>query len=305
MARTQISAKVPVLKKGVHLMTSDFGPRTYTHNGKKVSNNHKGVDLIGKGAACDYIIAAADGRVTIAKYSDSAGYYVQINHGNGVYTRYMHMKAGTMTVAVGDSVKKGQVLGYMGSTGNSTGAHLHFDVCVNGSYVDPKPYLAGEKSLVTKVKETTNTTTAPIYKVGDIVNFEGTAHYKNASAVKGKTCKPGKAKVIGVCLTGKHPYQLKKISGGGSTVYGWVDAADISGASAEASATTETPAKTITVGSTVKLNKGAKTYTGGNIALFVYNRNHKVKSIKGDRVVITYAGVTVAAVKLSDLTLIS
>lgn len=147
MGYTNISAKVPVLKNGVHIMTCDFGPRTYKINGKTVSDNHKGVDLIGKGYATDYIIAAADGTVTIAKYSSSAGYYVQINHGNGVYTRYMHMKANTMTVKVGQKVSKGQVLGYMGSTGNSTGAHLHFDICINGSYVDPKPYLDGTKKI--------------------------------------------------------------------------------------------------------------------------------------------------------------
>ena len=67
--------------------------------------------------------------------------------------------------------------------------------------------------------------------------------------------------------------------------------------------TPETKA-TIKVGSTVKLNKGAKTYTGGKISTFVYSRNHKVKEIKGDRVVITYLGIVVAAVKLSDLTLV-
>ena len=64
-----------------------------------------------------------------------------------------------------------------------------------------------------------------------------------------------------------------------------------------------TPA-TIKVGSTVKLKSGAKTYTGGKIASFVYGRKHKVKEIKGDRVVITYLGIVVAAVKLSDLTLV-
>ena len=62
---------------------------------------------------------------------------------------------------------------------------------------------------------------------------------------------------------------------------------------------------TIKVGSTVKVKSGAKTYTGGKLASFVYNRNHKVKEIKGDRVVITYLGIVVAAVKLSDLTLVS
>jgi LysM repeat protein len=61
---------------------------------------------------------------------------------------------------------------------------------------------------------------------------------------------------------------------------------------------------TIKVGSTVRVNKGAKTYTGGKIASFVYNRNHIVSSIKNDRVVITFSGVTVAAINIKDLTLI-
>lgn len=65
-----------------------------------------------------------------------------------------------------------------------------------------------------------------------------------------------------------------------------------------------TPTKTITVGSTVKLNQGAKTYEGKSLASFVYTRNHQVKEIKGDRVVITYQGTVVAAVKKSDLTLV-
>ena len=69
--------------------------------------------------------------------------------------------------------------------------------------------------------------------------------------------------------------------------------------------TVEATPAVIKVGSTVRVNKGAKTYTGGSMASFVYNRNHKVKEIKGDRVVITYNNVVVAAVKLSNLTLIS
>lgn len=142
---TQISSVVPVLKNGVHLMTSDFGRRTITVNGVTSTGSHQGVDMVGKGYACDYIIAAAPGKVVIAGYSDSAGYYVRIDHGNGVFTRYLHMQANSLKVKVGDTVAKGQVLGYMGSTGRSTGAHLHFDVNVNGSYVDPKPYLAGTK----------------------------------------------------------------------------------------------------------------------------------------------------------------
>lgn len=135
----------PVLKKGGHKVTSPFGMRTIW--GKK--QMHNGIDLVGEGATLDYIIAFADGMVKTSKYSVTAGEYVQIDHGNGNYTRYLHMKKGSRTVKTGDKVLKGQVLGYMGATGNVTGAHLHFDVNIGGKYVDPAPYLEGAKIFET------------------------------------------------------------------------------------------------------------------------------------------------------------
>ena len=146
---TALNCKTPVLAKGQHLMTSDFGMRTLTVNGKTTTKLHKGVDFVGGGHTLDFIIAFADGKVKAAKYHTSMGYYVQIDHGNGIVTRYMHMKKGSLSVKAGQVVKKGQVLGYMGATGNVTGAHLHFDICINGEYIDPKPYLKGEKSFGT------------------------------------------------------------------------------------------------------------------------------------------------------------
>ncbi len=145
--------KNPVLKKGGHKVTSPFGMRTIW--GKQ--QMHNGIDLVGEGSTLDYIIAFADGVVKISKYSVSAGEYVQIDHGNGNYTRYLHMKKGSRTVKAGDKVFKGQVIGFMGATGNVTGAHLHFDVNVGGCYVDPAPYLEGSKVFETekpnKIKE--------------------------------------------------------------------------------------------------------------------------------------------------------
>lgn len=142
--------KNPVLKNGVHKVTSKYGMRTITINGVTKTAMHNGIDLVGVSggkSALDYIIAFADGVVTISKYSATAGEYVQIDHGNGQYTRYLHLKKGSRTVKVGQAVKKGDVLGYMGATGNVTGAHLHFDIQVNGKYVDPEPYLKGEKGF--------------------------------------------------------------------------------------------------------------------------------------------------------------
>ena len=102
------------------------------------STNHRGIDIGGVGYTTP-IVAAADGVVTISMRSSSAGEYVAVSHGNGVVTQYMHMSS--RSVSVGDYVYQGQQLGISGSTGNSTGPHLHFGVMINGSYVDPLDYL--------------------------------------------------------------------------------------------------------------------------------------------------------------------
>lgn len=163
-----------------------------------------------------------------------------------------------------------------------------------GPYLESKfPYIAEEvnKRLNAAEKAPTPADVSDI-AVGDIVTFTGTKHYTSANATTGKTCKAGKAKVTAIYKTGKHPYHLVNVSGGGSTVYGWVNAADIQ--------KTETKIK---VGSVVMVKKDARTYTGGKLASFVYTRKHTVKQISGDRVVITYGGTVVAAVKMADLTL--
>lgn len=92
-----------------------------------------GID-IGAGAGSS-ILAAADGVVLIAAYSYSAGNYVTISHGGGVSTVYMHCSR--LDVSAGETVKKGQVIGAVGSTGYSTGPHLHFAIRSGGVYVDP------------------------------------------------------------------------------------------------------------------------------------------------------------------------
>lgn len=104
------------------------------------SSPHKGIDIGAStvGVAGDAIYAAYDGKVVISAYSSSAGNYIMIYHGNGLYTRYLHCSS--LLVSVGDYVTKGQKIALMGTTGNSTGVHLHFDVRLNGSYVNPWNY---------------------------------------------------------------------------------------------------------------------------------------------------------------------
>ena len=130
--------------------------------------------------------------------------------------------------------------------------------------------------------------------VGAVVTFTGTKHYVSSNSNNGKSCKPGKAKVTAVAKSGKHPYHLVKATGSTSTVYGWVDAADIQ----------MEDAAQIVKGSTVKVNKGAKTYTGGSLASFVYSNTYTVMSISGSRVVIGKGGVVTAAMNIKDLTLV-
>lgn len=129
--------------------------------------------------------------------------------------------------------------------------------------------------------------------VGDVVTFTGTKHYASSNATNGKTCKPGKATVTSLAKSGRHPVHLIWTAGGGSNVYGWVDIADIK---VEGSAA-------IVKGSTVKLRSGAKTYTGGGLAAFVYSRTYTVMQVDKDRVVIGINGVVTAAVNIKDLTL--
>ncbi len=116
-------------------VTSDYGPRKSPTAG--ASSNHKGID-IGAAYGAD-IVAVADGKVTFAGYSKSAGNYITVSHGDGVYTVYMHCSS--LVAEKGQKVSTGQVIAKVGSTGYSTGNHLHFGVSKNGSYVNPWDYL--------------------------------------------------------------------------------------------------------------------------------------------------------------------
>jgi len=118
-----------------YVLTSPFGWRIHPVYGYE--RFHYGVDLAaGEGTP---IYAAASGTVTVATFEASAGNYVMISHSGGFATSYMHMTH--YIVTPGQYVSQGQVIGYVGSTGLSTGAHLHFAVYYNGSFVNPMLYL--------------------------------------------------------------------------------------------------------------------------------------------------------------------
>ncbi len=116
------------------IVTSKFGTRLHPVYG--VYRTHNGIDI---GAAYGTNVIAADsGKVITSKYSSSYGHYIMINHGNGRTTLYAHMSK--RYAQVGDTVSQGQVIGLVGSTGVSTGPHIHFEIAVNGSRVNPLNY---------------------------------------------------------------------------------------------------------------------------------------------------------------------
>ena len=116
-------------------ITSGFGNREAPVPG--ASTYHKGVDVGASSGSS--IVAAASGRVITSAYSGSAGNYIVISHGGGICTVYMHASA--LYVSEGAMVSQGQKIAAVGSTGFSTGPHLHFGVIVNGNYVNPLNYV--------------------------------------------------------------------------------------------------------------------------------------------------------------------
>lgn len=117
-------------------VTSPFGKRSSPTKG--ASTYHNGVD-IGASTGTN-IVAAASGEVVSAGYSGAAGNMIMINHGGGIYTLYMHCSK--INCSEGQSVKAGQTIGKVGSTGVSTGPHLHFGIRSGGSYLNPLKYVS-------------------------------------------------------------------------------------------------------------------------------------------------------------------
>lgn len=138
-------------------ITSNFGPRIHPITGV-VNSFHTGVDIAdGNAAGTTNVIASRSGRVVYPSTSDRVdcptsnaldgcgggyGNYVLIDHGGGASTLYAHLHYMTITVTAGDYVSQGEVIGKVGSSGNSTGPHLHFEVRNNGSAIEPLNYIS-------------------------------------------------------------------------------------------------------------------------------------------------------------------
>lgn len=149
-----ITSVLPILTEGTTLhVTSPFGYRTDPVTGEG-GQGHKGIDVTlwcgwsnvsGIGAAWDGVVTDVRDGVDGFDKIRSAGNRVTVDHGDGLVTKYFHLANGSIPVKPGDSVTAGQRIGQMGSTGYSTGAHLHFQLEIDGVPVDPLPFLLGEE----------------------------------------------------------------------------------------------------------------------------------------------------------------
>jgi murein DD-endopeptidase MepM/ murein hydrolase activator NlpD len=122
-----------------HRITSGFGIRIDPFTQKP--SMHTGLDIDGE--LNDPIYAAAEGKVILSAWDAEHGNHILIDHTHGLKTEYLHMNK--MLVRSGDMVRKGQLIGLVGTTGRSTGTHLHYEVHVNDAPVNPTPYLLTDR----------------------------------------------------------------------------------------------------------------------------------------------------------------
>lgn len=133
--RGNLLAHTPAIRPTRGLITSSFGSRTSPFTGKK--EFHKGLDIANRKGTP--VMAAADGTVTFADEKGTWGKLVIINHGHGMATRYAHLQK--FSKKSGETVKRGEVIGEIGMTGRTTGPHLHYEIRLNGTPVNPDKYI--------------------------------------------------------------------------------------------------------------------------------------------------------------------
>jgi len=146
---------IPIKTNNVRI-TSYYGNREYKYQGKLIKDFHHGIDIVPKPCkANEEIIAFEDGEVySLQKHGKQygTGCFVRIKHDKGLYTLYYHLKDNSICVNVGDKVKKGQKIGIIGTTGKSTGIHLHFQIDKgnNKTSINPYDYVFNNKELIEK-----------------------------------------------------------------------------------------------------------------------------------------------------------
>lgn len=147
VVKTSAAAFLPTMWAHVGRITNEFGQRRNPFGGYSYEF-HAGMDI--SGDTGDVIVAPANGVVSKADWMGGYGNMVEINHGNGLTTRYGHMSK--IGVRAGDKLQRGQILGLVGSTGRSTGAHLHFEVRLNDRPINPRRFLPPLTTDVAKLQ---------------------------------------------------------------------------------------------------------------------------------------------------------
>jgi len=128
---------------GDYVITSAFGEHDLGLAG--ASTYHEGIDISTLDGETTPVFAAGNGIVLSAGYNSRAGNYVILDHGEGISTVYMHMADESLFVKEGEYISKGQVLGLMGNTGVSSGLHLHFEIRISGTSVNPAAFFSQNK----------------------------------------------------------------------------------------------------------------------------------------------------------------
>ena len=256
-----------VLASKAEYCTADYGTREPAYS------THHGMDFINDaGHACD-VIAVADGEVVYVQdgvpgYDDevyTAGNFVRIKHESGVYSRYLHLVNGSVKVKVGQKVKAGAVLGTEGNTGYSMGTHLHFDINDGNGYVDPLPYLLGEKSFY---KEKTNQTAK--ISVGDKVKVKAGAKFSDGTKPFDEVYNT----VYDVQLISRDGKEAR--IGIGEQWTGWMYISDLY------PVTPKTEEKVVKIGGKVTVNAGAVFSDGTEPYPFVYKTTFDVITMSKD-----------------------
>lgn len=172
-----MAIRTRVLDNGLCVITQDY------------REGHGGIDLVREGYRLDNITAHSDGtvvqviknvNVNTPNEATNPGNMVRIDHSNGFQTRYLHLAYGTVNVNVGDKVTRGQIIGFMGNTGNSFGAHLHFEVLKDGNRINPTEYLDKDFPRNNNVNVYYRVRTIKHGWLPEVKNLEDYAGYENS-----------------------------------------------------------------------------------------------------------------------------
>ena len=172
-----MAIRTRVLESGLCEITQDY------------KEGHGGIDIVREGYRLDNITAHSDGtvvqvinnvNVTTPNEPTNPGNMVRIDHGNGYQTRYLHLAYNSIKLRVGDRVREGQVIGFMGNTGNAFGAHLHFEVLKDGNRIDPTEYLDKEFPRNNNVNVYYRVRTVKHGWLPEVKNLDDYAGYENS-----------------------------------------------------------------------------------------------------------------------------